>query len=169
MRANRGFTLMEMMVTLAIASILLALAVPNMRDFVQNNRAVSLSSNFMSAMNVARSEAIKRGSPVSVCASGDVNQTSCGGPWTNGWIVFDDPNGDGDLAVASDRVKVYGMLNGGATLTSAVNAVTFSNTGFVDAGSGNFTLSAADCRGNYGRVVALSNTGRMHVSAIACP
>ena len=65
---HRGITLLELLVTLAVASILLTVAVPNMQVLVQNNRTVSSTNELVSALNVARAEAIKRGESVSLSA-----------------------------------------------------------------------------------------------------
>jgi len=96
MKKQRGFTLVELMMTLVIASIVMTLAVPSMRDLIQNNRITGQVNEMVTAFNLARMEAIRRGSPVSVCASTD--QASCSGAnnWATGWIVFTDTNAAGN-------------------------------------------------------------------------
>jgi type IV fimbrial biogenesis protein FimT len=85
---NRGFTLIELMITVAIAAIVIAIGIPSFKDFIDNTRSNTLSEEFSTAMNYARTEAIKRSRRVSVCASTD--STSCGSDWTKGFIVFVD-------------------------------------------------------------------------------
>src|SRR3569832_2509448 len=68
---TRGFTLIELLVTLAIAVILLTVAVPNYQMFVANSRMASQANEVVGALSLARSEAVKRGTQVSVCASSD--------------------------------------------------------------------------------------------------
>ncbi len=76
------------MVTLAVAAIVLGIAVPSFTLQIRNNQALGLGEELASAINYARSEAVKRGTRVSMCASS--NGTQCGGNWSDGWIVFVD-------------------------------------------------------------------------------
>src|SRR5690606_18361522 len=88
---SRGFTIIELMVVVAIAAILAAVAIPSMTEIVRRNTQESVINDLASALAFARSEAINRGQKVSVCQS--ANGTSCAtsGDWTAGWIVFVDP------------------------------------------------------------------------------
>ncbi len=80
-----GFTLIELMITLLVGAILLSIAVPSFRTFVQNSRLTTESNSLVYSLNLARSNAVKTDGSVQVCAS--TNGTSCGGIWANGWIV----------------------------------------------------------------------------------
>jgi type IV fimbrial biogenesis protein FimT len=102
---SKGFTLLEMMVTLFIASILFAVAIPSFKQMSARNRLVTYTNDLISSVNLARSEAVRRGAPVSICHSKDAE--SCGGTWSDGWITFSDPDGDGDIAKAEDIVRVH--------------------------------------------------------------
>jgi len=176
MARETGFTLMELIVTIVVVSILVAIGVPSFIAIMQNNRAAAMTNEFVSSLNLARSEAIKQGVPVTVCASANANQTACGGAgtWTNGWIVFTDPDSDGTLASVNDRIKVREALPTGATFATTQSRVTYAPTGFVIVGGGAgagglYTLAATGCTGDYGRAVTISNTGRVAVAAVACP
>jgi type IV fimbrial biogenesis protein FimT len=94
----RGFTLMEMMITMALAGVLVAVAVPNLRMFIWNNRLSSGINDMLHSFQVARTEAIKRGQNVVVCGAVDANAAnptcSFGVGVSSGWIVFVDANND---------------------------------------------------------------------------
>jgi type IV fimbrial biogenesis protein FimT len=88
-----GFTLVELMVTLSIAAILLAVGVPSMVDLIRDARLASQSDQLASTLNLARTEAIKQRTNIKVCPSATPNSdtsTACdagAGAWTTGWIV----------------------------------------------------------------------------------
>jgi len=86
-----GFTMIEMMVTVGIAAILASIAIPSFIDFVRLGRLRSQTSDFVASLSFARSEAIRRGNLVTVCASGgSTTQCSSTANWSQGWIVFSD-------------------------------------------------------------------------------
>lgn len=167
---NRGFSLVELLVTIAVASIFIAVAIPGFHSIRQNNQAVTLSNNVSAGLVYARSEAIKRGRSVSICGAATSAQTACGNgnSWSEGWIIFTDPNGSGAIDVGDEIVKVGKAPALGSTITAPNTVVTFSANGFVTAGSGDFSLTAPGCKGQHGRTVTISNTGRLSIQATAC-
>lgn len=89
MRAyKQGFTIIELMVTLAVLAIVLGVALPSFNSQILNNRSVALGEDFATTLNFIRSEAVKRRARVSVCASSD--GATCGNDWTEGFIAFVD-------------------------------------------------------------------------------
>jgi len=168
-KAYQGYTIIELLTAVGIIAILLIIGIPGFRAFIQNNRAITLTNNFVYSINYARSEAIKRGSPVTVCASNST-QTDCSNysAWTNGWIIFLDPDGDGNIANSDDRIRLGEKLDSSASMVTTVDHVTFQPSGFLSTGNGNFTLSASGCEGNNGRQVHLSNTGRISLTPVSC-
>ena len=102
---SKGFTLMETLVTLVIASILVTAAVPAMQDFIVRNRMTAEVNTFMASLNLARSEAVKRLQNVEVCPA-DSGFTKCinSTDWEDGWMVFIDKNNDGIVTSGSDKI-----------------------------------------------------------------
>jgi len=82
---NGGFTIIELMVTLLVSAILMSIAVPSFRSFVQDSRLSTEANALVYSLTLARSEAVKRDGTVEVCSSS--NGASCGGTWADGWIV----------------------------------------------------------------------------------
>jgi type IV fimbrial biogenesis protein FimT len=89
MHSNNGFTLIELLVTLAVAAIVLGIAIPSFNTQILNNRSIVLGEDFASAINFARSEAVKRGKRVTLCASSDGSLCN-GSDWVDGFIVVVD-------------------------------------------------------------------------------
>jgi type IV fimbrial biogenesis protein FimT len=100
--AARGLTLIELMVTLAVMVVLLAVAVPSMSDFSANNQVVAAKSAFAGAVALARTEAAKRGRVVILQALGS---GPAGNEFANGWEIVADDNGDGLAGVHETRVR----------------------------------------------------------------
>lgn len=156
---QRGFTLLELMVTVAVATVLAVTAVPSMVEMIRNNRLAGDVNEFVSALNLARSEAVRRATAVTVCKSAD--GASCGGNWEDGWIVFVDPNNDGTHDVGENLVRAAGSLELDETLRGSANVasrITFSANGFAAGTNG--TLRLCDPRGaSSGRAIIVATTG----------
>ncbi len=142
---ERGFTLVELLVTIAIAAILIGLSAAPMSQMFASNRVQSEASSFVSDLMYARSEAIRRGQPVSLCASAD-NGASCLGTnaWGSGWVVFPDSTQCGSaVSPASSQLRIRAAFKGADTLggTSAKSCVTFNRDGFsTNLGTGHFVF-----------------------------
>ena len=100
------------MVTISVVAILATIAVPSFVNLMAKQKVESLAGEFSAALSFARGEALRRGTPVSVCRSS--NGTACGGSWGNGWIVFVNTDGDSPATVDSGET----VLRVGAALTS---------------------------------------------------
>src|ERR1700677_1609484 len=87
-----GFTLVEVVITMAVAAILLTIAVPSFRYVTNSNRIAGELNGLVGDLQFARAEAIKEGRTVTVCVSTDGNTCANTTAWQSGWIVFSDPN-----------------------------------------------------------------------------
>lgn len=118
MNIQRGFSLIELMVTIAIVAILAALAAPSFVASLRSNTVATTVNSFLADARFARSEALKRGSTVIMCASAapesanptcitagsgvDIDGDGLGDGWVGGWIVFEDQDGNGNRNGANE-------------------------------------------------------------------
>lgn len=156
---SKGFTLIEMLVTIAISIILLSLAVPSFQSFIVQNRLSTQSNDLMTDLAIARSEAVKRGVRVSICGSN--NGTSCvASSWGLGRIIFTDTGTAGTIDGADIVLRASESLSGAMSLagtTDIADFIQYSPLGSVIRG-GNFTLCKAGVKG---RTITVAATGRV--------
>lgn len=149
--SQRGFTLIELMVTIAIAAIILSLAIPSFTEAALGSKLRATANSLAAAATMARSEAIKRREQVVLCASG--NGSSCGGDWDQGWIVLG----------GSTVIMAQGAAPKGFKVNGNQSSLTFEPTG-VGSTPANFTICrATPSVGGQERTVAISATGRATV------
>jgi len=167
------------MVTLVILAVLLAIAAPSYRDFVLDSRMSGEANEFLTALNFARSEAIKRNGRVTMCKSSTGTACATSGYWDQGWIVFVDVDSGtaGTFDSGSDTIlRVHAALTAGSTLKGNADAVanyasfvpdgrSLLANGAAQAGDFDLCVSGASAQG---RQVGLA-LGRSQVSKIACP
>ena len=124
-----GFTLVEMLVVIAIIAIMLALAVPSYKSVTVQDRMASEIGDFTTDVELARSAAVKQGVPVTICASTNPTAAApaCGGTWSTGWIVFTDvvsPANQTYAAASGDTLlRIHAALQGGDTLAGSSGAI----------------------------------------------
>ena len=172
---SHGFTLTELLVALAVAGLMLGLAAPSFDLFRRNNRLTAAANDFLAATQVARTEAIKRQLPVSMCASANPTNAgaACSGPPFNGWIVFVDTNNDCNRAGGEAIVKTGGLIATSLTARSNGTCISFAPTGFLQPAADATRTVFCDDRGlavvagqnqSAGRGVFVTNTGRSRVT-----
>lgn len=179
----RGFTLIELMITLAVATVLLSTALPNFVQAINNNRLATNTNDFIASLNLARSESIKRGFNVVVARTG--------ANWEDGWQVFVDVDTSpaADANVFNDNgnttpceagedcvLKVYSALPNSFTLradddSSFANFITYSSTGRSNSGGSFGMCDNSDNSGvpkpNKARLIAVNMTGRVSLGSDA--
>jgi type IV fimbrial biogenesis protein FimT len=171
MKRNTGFTLIELMITIVLAVIVLTLAAPSFQDMIRTNRLATQTNQFISALNLARSEAIKRGVRVTVCRSGD--QANCGtGAFEDGWIVFIDPNNNATMDFGEQIINVAGAAAGEIGIAGNVNVadfVSYTADGISRLPSGAFQAGTFEIRAkshHEGRNVIINSTGRVRTEKV---
>lgn len=172
-KTHAGFTLLELVVTLAVAAIILSYGVPGFLDVVRNGRAAANANAFVTALSIARSEAVKRGARVTVCASDD--GATCDGTWDEGWIVIaDDAATDGAApAAGSEVLRIWPAPKGNAAVavTGDLGWVRFLPRGDVRTTEPmpvTFNMEIEGCSDLQGRNIQLNAVGRATVARAAC-
>ncbi len=152
-----GFTLIELIITVVIASILISLAAPSFSGFIKNNRLASQANDFMADVAFARSEAVKRGASITICRSGNGADCLNGTKWDEGWIVV---NGAGQV------LRVHEKLTGDNTISASLaveDSIVYNRSGLMTPMPAAVeTISI--CDGPKGRLIEIAITGRPQIS-----
>ena len=168
MDRQNGFTLMELLTTMAVAALLASMAVPSFTTLSLNSKLVSSTNEFVSALHFARSSAVLRNERFTVCQSSD--GTACGAVgWDKGWLAFADLNAN-QIVDFGETVSRSGLGVGGISITSSEfpNFFIYRPNGRVMAAvattnSGNFAV--CDRRGAaHARVIIIDTSGRPRLS-----
>lgn len=174
--SRAGFTLVELAITLAIAGVLVVLALPVYGDWIADAQQMNFARDLAGSMNVARSEAIKRGLRVNLCKSADRKQCAAGGDWEQGFVVYVDENHDGQVDGSDAIVRAEGPALPGITargnkpLASYVSYTSMGTARLLNGGLQMGTLTV--CRSGRRAIdVVLANSGRARIqkSAALCP
>jgi type IV fimbrial biogenesis protein FimT len=185
MRKVAGFTFVELMITIAVAAVLMGFAVPAVRQFLQSNRMTSQLNMLSSALATARNSAITQNARVLVCPSSDGSTCTGTTGWQNGWIAFIDRNNDFTHSpsasgcnqdATTDCLLIRQQTLSGSNTLSAASGVgnmlgyNGTGTGICDANkdktpescvAANTYFTICDTRGSgSARGLAISNTGR---------
>ncbi len=125
-----GFTILELMVTIALGGVLIGVAVPSFVDFVANNRMVSATNELAAHVNIARAVAVSRNIPVSLCASADGASCASDVRWDKGWLVFTDNTGSiGELDGSDEVLHAYTNQNARVNIIGSGTYLRFGPTG----------------------------------------
>lgn len=160
---QRGFTLVELLVAIAILSILVAIGVPTFNQVTLTSKLRSYSNEIVASSTLARSEAIKRNAIVTMCVSSDGVNCAADG-WEEGWIIFQDTDTDGVVDSSETLIHRQPATDTGFQIVAAVDTLNFQPSGV-----GATTTSLKVCRsspsvGGVERLVTISATGRTTVT-----
>ena len=160
---RRGFSLVELMVVLAIAIILLGIGVPAFGGLIQNQRVTTTVNEFMAAISLTRSEAVKRGARVDLVPAGS--------DWTEGWVVFVDDNNNQKPDSGEQIIFTRGPVAKGMAVTSHLTDEKSKYLAY--GGAGRTLTNASGMRpqfgtfrfrlGEYKRNVVINMLGRPYV------
>lgn len=165
----RGMTLIELMTALSVLGILLAMATPSFRSFTANSRTTATTNDLVTALNVARSEALRRSTVVIVCPSNDQANCINSNDWSTGWIVFADRNGSG--TVNTDELVQAWQGSGGMSVAADANRVAYNVMGMREpmTGTVQITVTAPGCKGNNRGRTQILPAGTIQSTKVACP
>lgn len=171
-----GFGLIELVITIAIVAILAGLAFPSFAYVLRSNRVSTQTNDFLSALNLARNEAITRSRVVTICAADTRSgtPTACGDEddWEHGWMVFLDTSGSLPTTIAAADIVRTWVGNGSNSLVHADGEtyLRFNARGESMAGADvSFTLKPTEsCSNKQQRTITVAPTGRAASTAVDC-
>lgn len=159
---EQGFTIIELMITLAIAAIIISFAAPSFKEIIDNNRVSSRANDFIASLALAKSEAVKRN------ASAQIVPTAGGSDWSDGYKIGIDLNGNNlfeDAVDGEKTLKIIDAPKSGTTVNSTMTKIEYNSFGGISV-AGTFEFDAAyACK----RTVTLSSSGVNSISKESQP
>ncbi len=155
-KKHQGFTLIELMITIAIMAIILTIGIPSLQNLVANNRLATLTNSMIGALNIARSESVKRNQLVVVRKSGS--------KWKDGWQVFVDSNKNHNLDGGELVIQKYAALPNDYFInpSSSFSAYVYFRPDGRSNSNGNFYFCSSNKESLF-REVVIHNSGRIRI------
>jgi type IV fimbrial biogenesis protein FimT len=162
-----GFTFLELLITLAVVSLVFSIGVPSLQQLLDSNRASTEINHLVGTLALSRSEAIKRNRRITVCQTADRVHCASSGDWSQGWIGFEDDNKNrqhdenetlltvGQALAGNTQINFDGAFGIDGYLVYKADGSAFPN--------GTFTI-CIDHRPDYGKALILFRTGRLRLS-----
>lgn len=173
-KPSPGFTLIELMVVVALIAITTSFAVPSFQTFLDRARTDAATAEVAGLFSLARSEAIRRNAPVTICRATTATSTVCAqdlqADWGGRWILFQDTNNDQVRAATEEIIRVRDAGSAGLALSLAtpVQAIQITSRGFLSAGNALAFHVAASSSDRFARNVCVSQSGRVDQRTAAC-
>lgn len=169
-----GFTLVELLVGVAIGAILLTIAIPGYLFLVNGSRLTVVTNDLVSVLQLARSEAIKRGRRVTVCktSSATIAVPTCDATasWQQGWLVFVDGGATGVIDPSDTLLRVQGNIHTTVTITTSNynNYISYLSSGKSQGPNGLANGAIRVCLDSHRRDIIINNTGRIRLATHTC-
>lgn len=175
--SQRGFSVIELIVVMAVAAIIVAVGVPGFQSLIAGNQSVTTSNELLKALAAARNEAVKRGYRVYLCSTADPEATNpvCNSTsstnWDDGWLMMADEDNDGDFSDQADNpLMVHSAIRSDFTLigqAAVKNQVGFEATGFATQ-AGSIVLCSSSIKNfsadkHDANVIMVNGSGRSRV------
>jgi type IV fimbrial biogenesis protein FimT len=171
-----GFSLVELLIALAIFGLLIGLGVPSYGHWIASRQLANHAEYLAETLNVARSEAVKRGMRVNLCKSRDRKQCDDQATWDAGWVMFADESRDGQIEATEDLIRREGPPGDGITISANAplkNYVSYTSFGYARMLNGALQMGTfVVCKpGQKALHVVLANSGRVRIvrTAQTCP
>jgi type IV fimbrial biogenesis protein FimT len=177
---HAGLTLVELLTVIAITGTLLCIAVPALKTLQTSSRINAVSSELMSHLLLARSEAIQRRSRVVLCKSAEGELCTSQGAWDQGWIMFTDLNNDGMRQGTEPVLRRQPRLPPGIRLAGNLAVAKYVSYGPVGATvtpgggfqAGTLTVCEKSAASGFAKQIVIAPGGRPRVQRatdVACP
>ena len=176
MKNSNGFTLVEVIITLVVVAIIMAVGIPGLSSMMANNQAIANSNDLITALSFSRNESVKRGTRISICAKSPTAQGNftCGAgnnDWSNGWFAFVDSNGSAaaDYSPTSEnQLRSWPAPSGNFTMTGPVS-VGFNSSGTIQGNAAiALTIKYSHCTGQQNRTIIIATTGHTSITKEPC-
>lgn len=164
-RSVHGFTLTELLITLAIAGILAMIGAPAMGSLLARTRDASVETSIADTLRHARTAAIMRNTRVLVCPSPDGRRCQSGDDWQHGWIIAQDADHDGQPDAGAQIIATQAAVPGGTRVVTSAGRgqIAFQPSG--SAGGSNVTFTICHIRDRGGRSIVVANSGRVRLGS----
>jgi len=164
MKRSDGFTLVEVIVTLVVVAIIIAVGIPGLSSMMANNRAIANSNDLVTALSFSRNEAVKRGMRVSICAKssaaqGNLTCSENNDNWPNGWFAF--------VSSTAEPLRSWPAPPGDFTMTGPVS-ISFNSSGAIEGDPTTLTIAYSHCTGQQNRTISIATTGHTSITKTSC-